>query len=241
MNQPIYDPTEDMESLPRLNDADLEKLSEHIQGLLEQFETLPYPKVQSDVFELLNCIDHLHREALTRLVHLIEAKAEHIKLDMANDFAIQMLMMLYNFVPDEELPPAAQPNHSGTPLIGLDQIAIQPLEEIKRPVWIPALTLDELAVGAMLGRKVEGVDLVICRPSEEEITVFQNACIDSILPLDRGTVEEGMIVCPWHGCHYEMRTGIIQNGSGLRLTGFPVQISGDGNVRIGFNVPEWMQ
>ena len=55
---------------PRLNDADFEKLTEHIEGLLQKFEDLPLPKVREDIFELLNCLDFLHREALTWLEDL---------------------------------------------------------------------------------------------------------------------------------------------------------------------------
>ena len=46
---------------PRLNDADFEKLTAHIEGLLQEFEDLPLPKVREDIFELLNCLDFLHR------------------------------------------------------------------------------------------------------------------------------------------------------------------------------------
>ncbi len=228
-----------MEPLPRLNDEDLEKLTHHIRGLLEVLEKLPYPKVQEDVFELLNCIDHLHREGLTRLVHLIEEKAEHIKIDMANDYGIQTLMMVYDFVPAEDVPQAITASTGGG-IIGLDQIMVKPIEEIKKPIWIPVFKLDEIPIGSIAERKMEGHDIVFCRIGEDEIYAYENACIDSVLPLARGELDGDILVCPWHGCHYDVRSGMIQNGSNLRLVSHPLLIGENGTVRIGFNVPDWM-
>lgn len=223
---------------PRLNDSDFGKLTEHIQGLLEQMETLPFPKVQEDVFTLLNSLDHLHREALTRLVELIEGQAPQLKRAMADDFAIQTLMMLYNFVPPEEVP-TVEPASNGM-VIGLDDIAIMPVIETQ-PIWVPATTTDQMDVGSMRGFRLEERNVVLCRSAENEWYALDNACLDSILPLDRGKLIGYTLHCPWHACEYDIRTGEINNGSGLRLNSYPVRVGSEGRVRVGFNVPEWMQ
>ena len=223
---------------PRLNDSDFGKLTEHIQGSLEQLEMLPYPKVQADVFTLLNSLDHLHRESLKRLVELIETHAPQLKRQMAEDFAIQTLMMLYNFVPPEDVP--AVPSSNGV-MIGLNDITMMPTVGDIRPIWIPIPKSDDISVGDMRSYTLENHNIVLCHPATEEWYALDNACLDSILPLDRGELHEYMLHCPWHACTYDIRTGAIQNQSGLKLNSYPVRVGTDGRVRVGFNVPDWMQ
>ena len=222
---------------PHLDDEAFSNLTTYIQGLLEQMEALPFPKVQEDVFELLHSLDHLHREALTRLVELIETQAPELKVPMANDFAIQTLMMLYNFVPEDEQSVAAVPKTNST-LISLDQLA---LPEAGHPIWVPADELENIPVGDMRAYRLEGKRVVICRPEADELFALENACLDSILPLDRGELAVYMLHCPWHGCQYDVRTGEIQNGSTLKLQTYPTQVTPNGRVQVGFNIPEWMR
>ncbi len=222
---------------PRLDDEAFSHLTAYIQGLLEQMETLPFPKVQEDVFALLNSLDHLHREALTRLVELIEANAPELKLPMANDFAIQTLMMLYNFVPEDERPATPSPKTHST-LIGVDEIAIP---ESGHPIWVPADALANIPVGDMRAYQLEGRGVVICRLEEDELHALANACLNSVLPLDRGQLEAYLLHCPWHGCQYDVRTGEIQNGSNLKLQMYPTRVTPNGRVQVGFNIPVWMR
>ncbi len=223
-----------MDSPPRLDDANFEKLTEHIQKLLEEVESLPFPKIQEDMYELLNCLDLLHREALTRLLELIEAKAPAIRMDMANDVAIQTLLMLYNFVPDESLPAPALAHATFIPL---DEIQVAPA--IQMPVWVPGGALADLPPNAMRSQTFEDRRVLLCRV-DDQIFALQNACLDSILPLDRGTLDGYKLHCPWHGCQYDVRSGEIQNGSGLRLESYPVRIEGD-RFLVGFNIPAHMR
>lgn len=227
----------DDQTPPRLDDPNFEKLTEYIQELLEQVEGLPYPKVQADTYELLNCMDLLHREALTRLIEIIELKAPELKLDIANDFAIQTLMMLYNFVPEDELPSASELNSGSSTFIPLDEIGFAP--SIKMPVWIPGGSVAELPQNSMRGQIFEDERVLICHV-DGQIFALQNACLDSVLPLDRGELNGHELSCPWHGCQYDVRTGEIQNGSGLHVESFPVKIEG-ARFLVGFNIPEHMQ
>ena len=143
---------------PRLDDANFEKLTEHIQRLLEQVETLPLPKLQQDIFELLNCMDLLHREALTRLVELIEARAPNIKTDMADDFAIQTLMMLYDFVPDESVPVPATANPAFIPIAQVEMESA-----VKLPIWVPGGAVSALPPGTMRSQIFEDEHILLCR------------------------------------------------------------------------------
>ena len=219
---------------PRINDADYAQLTEHIQGLLANVEELPFPKVKEEMFDLLHCLDLLHREALTRLVELIAHHAPQLQSEIDKDYALQTVLMLYGFVPVEEQP---RPSAGISSFIALDQIGV--MAPIKMPVWIPAGNLADLAEGQLLKRSLEGEDVLLCRVAGE-MFALQNNCLDSILPLDRGRLEGTILHCPWHGCQYDIRTGEIQNGSGLRLKQYPILLGEAGKMRIGFNIPAHM-
>lgn len=217
---------------PRLNDIDFVGLTEHIQGLLEQVENLPLPKVQEEVFELLNCIDLLHRETFSRILERIETVAPDLVSEFERDLAIRTVLMLYNFIP-EETEPARSPHSTFIPL---DQITISP--GIKRPIWIPGGSLSEIPPRTFKAQKFEDVDVLLCN-LDGELYAYRNACLDSILPLDRGKLEENILICPWHNCRYDMRTGAIQNGTGLKLEKFPVKVDNQGRFAVGFNIPSY--
>ena len=121
--------------------------------------------------------------------------------------------------------------------IPLDQIGVAPA--IKMPVWIPAGKVRDLPPHTMRRQRFEDEELLLCRV-DDQIFALQNACLDSVLPLDRGTLDGYILNCPWHGCQYDIRTGEIQNDSGLRLASYPVQVEGE-RFFVGFNIPEHMR
>jgi 3-phenylpropionate/trans-cinnamate dioxygenase ferredoxin subunit len=140
--------------------------------------------------------------------------------------------MLYNFIP-EETAPAQSLNSTFIPL---DQITISP--GIRRPIWIPGGNLTDIPAGTFRAQKFEDVDVLLCH-LDGELYAYRNACLDSILTLDRGKLEENILVCPWHNCRYDMRTGAIQNGTGLKLEKFPVKVDDQGRFTVGFNIPSY--
>ena len=221
------------DSTDRLDDADFERLAEHIRGLLETLEQLPDPKIKDDVFELLNSLDLLHREALARVLALLEAHAPHLLPQLEQDFAIRTLLMLYSFMP-EAAPTAARSTR--VTFIPIDHISVSPA--LKMPVWIPGGNIADIPSGTLRSQPFEDVSVLLAN-IEGEIVAYQNACLDSILPLDRGQVDEYFLTCPWHQCKYDLRTGEIQNGSGLKLEKFPVKVADDGRFSVGFNIPKY--
>ena len=228
-------PEEAVGAPPRLDDPNFENLTEHIQGQLKKLEELPYPKVQQDVFELLNCLDLMHREVFTRLIEMIETSAPHIKLDMANDYAIQSAMMLYGFVQTDAPSPQPATTTGSSVLISLDAIPITAPPPVTMPIWIPAGNIADLQPGGVRGAKIEGRELVICRVGDE-LFAMDNHGMDSILPLDRGVLTGYLLRDPWHHVDYDVRTGEMQDGSKLGIETYPIVIGKDGKFRVGFNI-----
>lgn len=59
---------------------------------------------------------------------------------------------------------------------------------------------------------------------------YRNACPGSLLPLHLGAVEDGAVVCPWHGCRFGLETG-ERIGAGPPLEPLEVEVAG-GEARV---------
>ena len=101
--------------------------------------------------------------------------------------------------------------------------AVIPLESLRhahQPVYQDALSEDELAEGTLRAAMVNKVPVLFARVGGEVYAV-RNACADSPLPLDMGTLEGNEVHCPWHGCRYDVRSGRRTDADG-RLQVMPV-------------------
>ena len=214
-----------------LTDAEYEQVTLRVRELIDQLEELPYPNVRDDVFDLLQGFDALHREALARLLQLIVSEAPSLIPQVEEDFVIRTLLILYDFLPQEAEPNASLPQNGG--FVPLDQVGL--LEEIRMPIWMPGGHLSDLEPGTLRSKKFEGVSVLLCR-IEDEVFALQNACLGSILTLEQGRLEGYTLVCPWHDCHYDVRSGELQGGSGQKVQTFPVEVGAQGRFSVGFNI-----
>lgn len=226
-----------MENLtPYFTDDDYVELTLYIQNLLDQLEHLPQPQIKEMVFDLLGSIDMMHREALVRMLILTRQHAPSLLTVLEEDVVIRSVLALYELVEIEEIE-QARPAGQVT-FIPLDQVGVSPA--IKMPVWIPGGYLADLPSGAIHSQKFEDVDVLLVNV-KGEIFALRNTCLDSILPLSSGQLEGSILICPWHGCRYDVRTGEIQNGSGRKLETFPVIVGENGRFSLGFNISPYQR
>jgi nitrite reductase/ring-hydroxylating ferredoxin subunit/Fe-S cluster biogenesis protein NfuA len=286
---------------PSLSNAEFESVTRRLDGLVREFEVLPYPEVRGKVFELLENIDLLHRTALHRLSAYLTEQGQPYLLDQAaQDPAVLTLLQLYDLLPLEpqeqvimaletlrdeatergcliELmevkdgvvllrlsgacdgpseeavrfrqkieaalrsgyrgfrsieiyePPASLPPPPARSIIPLQQLR-KSARNLNRPVFTPALALDDLPPGSLKGVELETARVLICRVGEE-IFAFHNACPGSPLPLDMGKLEGTTLHCPWHECLFDLRNGKRLDGGHGRLKVVPVSII-DGMVQL---------
>lgn len=112
---------------------------------------------------------------------------------------------------------------------GLLQLATRPLV---RPSFVAVAELDELELDRLTPVIVDGTSVLLVRltghvDEGEGIRAFRNQCGDSPLPLEYGTREDSAVVCPWHGCRYDLRTGRRIDASGeAPLAMLPVRVEG---------------
>ena len=114
--------------------------------------------------------------------------------------------------------------------------AILPLAALRRanrPVYHDALGADDVAEGTLHAAMVNGVSVLFARVAGE-VYALRNQCGDSPLPLDLGTLDGAEVTCPWHGCHYNVRTGRQRDGDG-RVQVVPVTTEA-GRIRVATDV-----
>ncbi len=73
-------------------------------------------------------------------------------------------------------------------------------------------------------------DKTVCIANVDgEISAMDNICLHRGGPLGQGVVEDGKVICPWHGWGWDAKTG--EAGPGVKVAVYPVKIEG-GDVLV---------
>jgi nitrite reductase/ring-hydroxylating ferredoxin subunit len=77
--------------------------------------------------------------------------------------------------------------------------------------------------GTLKGLVVEGLPILLCNLNGEFFG-YRNVCAGSALPMDGGKLNGYVLLCPWHNCLYDVRTGKRVDGRSGRLEVIPVAV-----------------
>lgn len=111
------------------------------------------------------------------------------------------------------------------------------IAKLKRPVFVDVGLLADLPAGEMMVAEVDGNPILIVNV-EGEPYAFRNVCpVDGRNPLDGGRLTGSVLVCPWHNCAYDARSGKRADDEVGQdaLAVVPIAVS-DGVLRIAANV-----
>ena len=108
------------------------------------------------------------------------------------------------------------------------------LKRVQRPVYRRALAADALAPGQTAPVELEGQSLLLVNV-QGEVYAVRNRCGDSPLPLQFGRLEGAELVCSWHGCRWDVRSGGRVDGGEGRLAVYPVRVD-TGSVEVAVGV-----
>ncbi|MBA2487847.1 MAG: Rieske 2Fe-2S domain-containing protein [Chloroflexi bacterium] len=215
------------------------ELQEWIGEGLEHLDGLPDAETRDAVYRLLQGIDTLHREGLGRLMDLLGEADSRLLDRLGRDPVVGWLLELYDLsLPAMPVaaPPVPQPRAPSTP-----EPAPQPLElgtrrPLRGPRWVTVATLADLSEGQVTAVGPEGTALLLVRLAGE-IQAYADGCPPgSPLTLRMGRLEGTDLVCPWHGCRYDVRTGRRIDGEG-RLAVYPVAVR-EGAVLVALGTQE---
>lgn len=107
---------------------------------------------------------------------------------------------------------------------------------LRRPRWVTIGRVDDFTPGELRAVWPEGTSLLLARLGDE-FYAYRNGCPPgSPLTLHTGHLEGATLICPWHGCRYDIRTGKRLDGEG-KLEVLPVAVR-DGEIKIAVGTEE---
>jgi nitrite reductase/ring-hydroxylating ferredoxin subunit len=217
-----------------LSNDEWEALLAELNDQIEWMEALPHGETRQRVFELLNAVDAVHREALRRLVRLFK---EGVLEKVISDPAIHTLMELYDLLPPSASAAPAAPAAPKFPTIPIRIAAEKPKEPLRYPHWVPALAhTQDLPAGTLRDDiVVDGLPLLLARHGDGWFALDAQCPVDGAA-LRGATLSGHTLSCPKHpGCHYDIRNG-ARIGGGASLRCHPVKLADDGRVLVGLDM-----
>jgi len=111
------------------------------------------------------------------------------------------------------------------------------IEDLRKPVFEQVAQLTDLPPGEIMAVEAGGRSVLLANV-EGDAYAFRNVCpTDDRSPLDGGRLAGTALVCPWHNCAYDARSGkrVDDRPQDPGLAVVPVAIS-DGAIEIAVNV-----
>lgn len=221
----------------RTND-EWDHLLDRTQQALDAIEQLPDTAVRTQVTELLDAVDSVHREALHRLVRLFKPG---VLEQVATDPAIHTLLELYDLLPASPqaaapVEPRARPEPQAVPLRFMRRSA--PAEAgMSMPHWLPApISLSELPESGTHLVEAEGRTWLLARVRQHAFALEARCAVDGRV-MNGATLKHYTLVCPHHsGCFYDLRSGKRLGGGGA-LEPLAVRTADTGKLLLGIGVP----
>jgi Fe-S cluster biogenesis protein NfuA/nitrite reductase/ring-hydroxylating ferredoxin subunit len=110
--------------------------------------------------------------------------------------------------------------------------------QLRRPVFVDVGAFEDLPPGTMKAVEVEGRSVLVINVDGEPYAVA-NVCPaqGARLPLDGGKLSGPVLVCPWHNCAYDVRSGkrVDDAPDEPSLAVVPIAVT-DGELRVAANV-----
>lgn len=207
------------------NDEEYQEILNHFNQVVQEAELLPYPQAKELNTAVLQYFDLLHRESLARIMQLIEAKQPDLLPDLQADFATSTLLQLYDLIKVKKDKPKGQVG-----FIPVEQVGL--LSPIMETVWEESGNVAELKNRTLYPKELANENILLCR-IDQKVYAVRNACLDSVLPMQFGTIEGYELICPWHGCRYDLRTGIALDKPNEKLTTYRIATDRQGNFKVG--------
>lgn len=211
-------------------DEEYQDILNHLIQLTTEAESLPYPQAKEMTTSLLKYFDLVHREALARMIGFIEREQPELKEKLETDFTINTLLNLYDLGAEQKQ--LQQDKDAGrVAFIPVDMVGL--ISPIMETVWIEAGQLSELTDRQLYPKELDGENVLLCK-IDGKVFAIRNACLDSVLPMQFGTVEGYQLICPWHGCRYDIRNGISLDHPEEKLATYRIALERDGTFKVGF-------
>lgn len=227
-----------------LSDWEVERLAEHLDGLLERLLARGDEELAAAVAGLVEGLERIHAEGLRRLAEIVGRDAEQLRR-AERDPVIASLFELYDLSVDRGVRGLDPGGVSPTGDVSVVPRAklVQLRRRLDRPrdaagdgsadrasPRIGTFPLSELGEAGVAGVTIGRTPVLLVRRGDE-IHAYRNACPGTPLPLHLGRLEGDELLCPWHGCRFEVGTGARGDAEGGSLAPLEARVS-DGQVRV---------
>lgn len=95
-----------------------------------------------------------------------------------------------------------------------------------QPEFIKVAKKSDIPPGGTKVVKVKDREIALFHAGADYFAL-SNACPHRGGPLGEGDLENGVIVCPWHGWQFKINTGEFLINPSIKAACFPVKIEGD--------------
>lgn len=111
-------------------------------------------------------------------------------------------------------------------------IPLESLRPVKpRLTWHPVLAASDVGVDGLRAVDVEGEKILVTNVKGDHYA-YRDICPGSPFSLASAKVEDGVLICPWHDCRFDLRGGRRLIGDGPGLAVVPIAVEA-GEIRIG--------
>jgi nitrite reductase/ring-hydroxylating ferredoxin subunit/uncharacterized membrane protein len=111
--------------------------------------------------------------------------------------------------------------------IGVDTTAFQHSTD----KWSLVAAEEEIHSGVLRLVDLDGVPVVLTRGDEGKIVALADRCTHRGGPLHQGILEDGCIVCPWHGSHFAFDGSVVAGPATRPAAAYEVMVA-EGQVLI---------
>ncbi len=94
--------------------------------------------------------------------------------------------------------------------------------------WLRGPAVEDLVEGQIHRVDLERTDgtpeSFVVTNVDQTLAVFRNACVHQGLSLDGGLIDDGVLVCPWHGFRFDATSGECVSAPGAQLEPLPSRV-----------------
>jgi len=196
-----------------------------LDKLLQDVEQLSDVDHKVLVYQILQYFDSIHREPLSRIFGALK-NYPTLKDQLIKDPTTSKLLSLYDIINEDQ----ANNDKNGSPVAFIPESEVTLINPPKRRDWLELGEVTSFENKKLYPKNYERVNFLISRV-DSDVFALQNQCDGSFLPIDQGTLEDHLLICPWHGCKYDIRTGRAIDEPNKKLETFPVEIE-EGLVKV---------
>ncbi len=181
------------------------------------------------LYNILQYFDSIHREPLARIYNALAAYPK-LKEQIDQDPTTSKMLSLYDLVSDEPVAEPVNEHQNGQEVAFIPESQVGLLYPPKKKDWLELGNYEALENKKLYPKNYERVNFLVSRIGSD-VYAIQNQCDGSFLPIDQGKLEDHLLICPWHGCEYDIRTG-ESTDKAKKLEIYPVEIEADGLLKV---------